>query len=537
MSSACLAPVARPPVARAFARGRRRGAESAAGGPPAAGFGARRFEGARRSRLLGNDDDVVVVVARAAASSSASTASASPFERLESLLSSAAEATAPSDARGWRELEGTWILAPPDGAAPRAVVHFCGGAFVGASPQITYGLFLERLCARARVTIVATPFAIGFEHLRIADDAQLAFERALAALSAEDPETYADLSTFGVGHSMGSLLHAIIGARYRLDSPGHPRVGNALMSFNNKPATDAVPLFAEVLAPGLRAISPAVAAVTTSPASLASRSVAEALFRSPTSPLYASQPGVVRELLPVLDQIEPVFVEVANGASEFVPSPSATRELMSNHYRVAKTLLVRFDDDTIDETGDAEAAMRVAEERTRGPDANDAPDSTPPDSNPRVSNVRVVDLPGDHVRPLRPEPPALPADVAAGIAEAGDAISSIADAFGIREDASDAVANPLGFLRAGFEQAKAEVERQVGATAMNGDGKGEVGEGRSAAWVEADALAGEIAAWMCLDGWDGAETDSAAAGGGVADTPEARAAEAQAWIDAWRAAP
>ena len=29
--------------------------------------------------------------------------------------------------------------------APEAVVHFCGGAFVGASPQITYGLFLERL--------------------------------------------------------------------------------------------------------------------------------------------------------------------------------------------------------------------------------------------------------------------------------------------------------------------------------------------------------------------------------------------------------
>ena len=106
--------------------------------------------------------------------------------------------------------------APPDGAAPEAVVHFCGGAFVGASPQITYGLFLERLCARARVTIVATPFAIGFEHLRIADDAHLAFERALAALVAEDPATYADAPTFGVGHSMGSLLHAIVGARYRL---------------------------------------------------------------------------------------------------------------------------------------------------------------------------------------------------------------------------------------------------------------------------------------------------------------------------------
>lgn len=520
MSSSCHAPVARPPVARAFAHGRRRGAGSAAG------RGARRFEG-RRSRLLGNDDDVVVV-----ARASSTSASASPFERLESLLSSAAEATAPSDARGWRELEGTWILAPPDGAAPEAVVHFCGGAFVGASPQITYGLFLERLCARARVTIVATPFAIGFEHLRIADDAQLAFERALAALAAEDPASYADAPTFGVGHSMGSLLHAIIGARYRLDGPGR-RAGNALMSFNNKPTTDAVPLFAEVLAPGLRLLSPAITAVTTNPASLASRSAAEFVFRSPSSPFYASA-GVVRELLPVLDQIEPVFMEVANGASEFVPTPGATRELMAHHYRVPRTLLVRFEDDSIDETGDAEAAMRVAQERIRAMDGDDADgDENPPRSD---SSVRVVNLPGDHVRPLRPEPPAVAADVAASFVDAGDAVSSIADAFGIMEDASDAVANPLGFLRAGFEQAKAEVGRRVGANG-NGDQKGEVGEGRTDAWIEADALAGEIAAWMCLGGCDGAETESAVAGGGVADTPEARAAEAQAWIDAWRAAP
>ena len=96
------------------------------------------------------------------------------------------------------------------------------------------------------------------------------------------------------------------------------------MSFNNKPATDAVPLFAEVLAPGLRLLSPAITAVTTNPASLASRSAAEFVFRSPSSPFYASA-GVVRELLPVLDQIEPVFMEVANGASEVVPTSGAAR--------------------------------------------------------------------------------------------------------------------------------------------------------------------------------------------------------------------
>jgi len=70
---------------------------------------------------------------------------------------------------------------------------------VGASPQLTYRLFLERLCARANVTIVATPFAIGFEHLRIADDAQFAFDRALRALVAEDATRYASFQPSASG--------------------------------------------------------------------------------------------------------------------------------------------------------------------------------------------------------------------------------------------------------------------------------------------------------------------------------------------------
>jgi hypothetical protein len=138
---------------------------------------------------------------------------------------------------------------------------------VGASPQLTYRLFLERLCARANVTIVATPFAIGFEHLRIADDAQFAFDRALRALVAEDATRYANIPTFGVGHSMGALLHSIIGARYELANSTR-RCGNALMSFNNKPATDAIPAFAEAVAPGIQALSPVLSAALNNPVSV-----------------------------------------------------------------------------------------------------------------------------------------------------------------------------------------------------------------------------------------------------------------------------
>ena len=255
MSTACLASTARP-VAPARAHARRTRAASTANG------GTRRF--AARSRRRGD----VTTSDAAASTASTTSSSASPFERLESLLSSAAEATAPSDARGWRELEGTWVLSPPDPAAdPRAVVHFCGGAFVGASPQLTYRLFLERLCARANVTIVATPFAIGFEHLRIADDAQFAFDRALRALVAEDATRYASIPTFGVGHSMGALLHSIIGARYELTNSTR-RCGNALMSFNNKPATDAIPAFAEAVAPGMQALSPVLSAALNNPVSV-----------------------------------------------------------------------------------------------------------------------------------------------------------------------------------------------------------------------------------------------------------------------------
>ncbi len=37
---------------------------------------------------------------------------------------------------------------PPEGAAPKALVHFVGGAFVGAAPQMAYRPLLEALAER-----------------------------------------------------------------------------------------------------------------------------------------------------------------------------------------------------------------------------------------------------------------------------------------------------------------------------------------------------------------------------------------------------
>ena len=47
----------------------------------------------------------------------------------------------------WTEVQGNWVLRPPNRRAT-AVVHFLGGAFVGAAPQLTYRLFLEAMAAK-----------------------------------------------------------------------------------------------------------------------------------------------------------------------------------------------------------------------------------------------------------------------------------------------------------------------------------------------------------------------------------------------------
>ncbi|GFY88066.1 Gut esterase [Actinidia rufa] len=82
------------------------------------------------------------------------------------------------ESRLWKlvwTIRGAWVLKPRN-SKPRSVVHFVGGIFVGAAPQLTYRLFLEGLSEKG-VLVIATPYASGFDHFFIADDVQLKFDR------------------------------------------------------------------------------------------------------------------------------------------------------------------------------------------------------------------------------------------------------------------------------------------------------------------------------------------------------------------------
>ena len=110
--------------------------------------------------------------------------------------------------------------------------------------------------ATVLVVVVVTQHELSFDHLRVVDDCQFKFDRAFAKLDAG----LQTLPVVSVGHSMGAHVHALINSRYELN-----REALVLISYNNKPATAAVPLFAEVFVPGLSAISPVLQPLAASP--------------------------------------------------------------------------------------------------------------------------------------------------------------------------------------------------------------------------------------------------------------------------------
>lgn len=327
----------------------------------------------------------------------------------------------------WEEVHGNFLLRPVnDGEPPRALIHFLGGAIVGASPQITYRYMLERLAAKGYL-VVATPYTLSFDHLSTCDKVIGSFEKIAADLA----RTYGALPVVGVGHSCGALLQLLITSLF----PDTPRAANALISYNNKPVTDAVPLFEELVAPfftyvaarnetrnsgsdvlavGFKLAQTAAAGHVPSDDLLSKavqvmappgfeeltrgkhvnvpsqlRDVIETISSPAASAL--SQAGfvpVVSEFFEVLGQIPLLIDEVADGARDFVPTPPAVKAAARRAYRARRTLVLKFTEDPIDESDEIEELLLAAEQVIRM-------------KRPLVQiDVQRRDLPGGHAVPL-----------------------------------------------------------------------------------------------------------------------------------------
>ena len=147
----------------------------------------------------------------------------------------------------WEEVHGCQVLRPA--GTPRALLHFVGGVFVSPAPQVAYRYMLESL-ADAGYLVVATPFKVDFDYRKPAAEVHGKFTAAQLELNRE----FGELPQLAAGHSLGALMQVLLCTLY--PEYGQKTCASALISYNNKPASDAIPLFEQAFIPLLAPLEP-----------------------------------------------------------------------------------------------------------------------------------------------------------------------------------------------------------------------------------------------------------------------------------------
>ncbi|XP_068326071.1 uncharacterized protein [Pyrus communis] len=346
----------------------------------------------RRSRICCNyDDETTRRQSQAPSPQGPQPTGIQLYSEIERLLTETVrQAQGRWDGTGdWTQVEGAWVLKPRN-SEPKAVVHFIGGIFVGAAPQLTYRLFLERLSEKG-ILVIATPYASGFDHFFIADETQFKFDRCYRFLK----ETVQDLPTFGIGHSLGSVIHLLIGSRYAVQ-----RNGNVLMAFNNKEASSTIPLFSPVVVPVAQGLGPILSQIASSPTIRLGAEMTLKQFEN-------LSPPIMKQILPLVEQLPPLYMDLVNGREYFAPKPEETQRLVKSYYGISRNLLVKFRDDMIDETSTLSQLLI---------------------SNSAISSMLDMSirlLPGDHGLPLQQALPDVPPAMADAVNRGSEMLANL----------------------------------------------------------------------------------------------------------------
>ncbi|XP_027330549.1 uncharacterized protein LOC113846452 isoform X1 [Abrus precatorius] len=288
----------------------------------------------------------------------------------------------------YTKLDSCLVFPPtPNRAKPRAIIKFIGGAFIGAIPEVTYGYLIEFL-AKEGFVVVVVPYNVTFDHAQAAKQVYERFHTCLDTILISglppanlSPAQLEGLPLFSVGHSNGALLQLLTGSLFSEKIPK----ANAIISYNNRPATEAVPYF-EQLGP---AVNQMMAVMEATPfysiARNASGDAWKMMLDTVGSILQESEQEILNSLTKFVDQLPSVMNEVTQGISEFKPTPSENRDCFKCSYNVEHTLLVKFNFDPIDETDILEETIKTRVESLGG-------------------KLEKVQLSGNHITPCIQEP-------------------------------------------------------------------------------------------------------------------------------------
>ncbi|XP_068657953.1 uncharacterized protein [Aristolochia californica] len=287
-----------------------------------------------------------------------------------------------SKSKIYERLDTCLVIPPTNGKKPRAIIKFLGGAFVGAAPEATYSHLIS-LLAKEGFLIVSVPYGVTFDHAQATKEV---FERFHACMDMLytcglphaniRPDDLIHLPFYSVGHSNGALLQLLTGSYFTEKIPK----ANVIISFNNRPASEAVPYF-EQFGPVVSQMMPIVEA---SPFYEIARSTSgdawKAIFDTAGALIQQYDQEALVSLTKFLDQLPSVMSQVTKGVSEFKPTPSENRDCFKCSYNVPYTLLVKFNFDNIDQTDMMEEILKPRVESIGG-------------------TLKKVSLPGNHLTP------------------------------------------------------------------------------------------------------------------------------------------
>uniref|UniRef100_A0A5B6ZLU7 DUF1350 domain-containing protein n=1 Tax=Davidia involucrata TaxID=16924 RepID=A0A5B6ZLU7_DAVIN len=290
------------------------------------------------------------------------------------------------NAKIYTRLDSCLVIPPPKGKKPKAIVKFLGGAFIGAVPEVTYSYLLE-LLANEGYFIISVPYNVTFDHAQATREVYERFNACLdVILTSGLPDAnltaaqLVQLPVYSVGHSNGALLQVLIGSYFSEKIPK----ANAVISYYNRPATEAIPYFEQLSA----LASQMMPVVESSPINSMARSASDAwkvLNDTAGAMIPTYDQEAVISLNKFVDQLPSVFKQVAQGISKFKPTPSENRDFCKKSYNVQRTLLVKFNFDTIDETDLLEETLKPRVESIGG-------------------TLEKVSLDGNHITPCIQEP-------------------------------------------------------------------------------------------------------------------------------------
>ena len=327
----------------------------------------------------------------------------------------------PFAAAEWYSAPGDCIVLFPTSPepTPKSMIHFVGGFLAGSAVSITYSTILQELADNGHI-IVATPMPISKDHAKISSDVSKMFTRCYNDyLSPIIGSSIKIVPVISMSHSLGGKLSALLISRKEDRKIAPSRKASVFISFNNYGFSESIKLSiseATKLYPDVGKVVDAIrndnvqnmvdtfmknsnqkgsiSDIFNNAVKQSSNNIKSATYRSglgaEVSDIINNVVG--KELTKIGEIINDQTTKAAEKVRnidmdkdfEFNPSPDETWDIIRTGYNVQKNVLIKFDQDSIDQSLDL--AMRLKQ---------------------RGCDVKVLSLAGNH---LTPNSPAAPSD-------------------------------------------------------------------------------------------------------------------------------